>query len=382
MDVTVHILDFVFGIKLERTTPLNFVITLNALGKQFVATKFAVNTDLLTVFALSTEINNEVFGWKITRVGLKEVEMCAIVYGVEEILTEIKLNLDFTKKVEITVGLLNKLIVFNIECVPMKKLSLAYVYHGEQVNLVNMELDTDLKTKAALNINVLNFVNQLRWERTGVIAFTIAGTESVVKDFEIDTANEVVAVRDYRGQTECMSKLIINFAEPEDTGVHICFVTSFKDGFNFKPSYLRVISEGHIYTKLFEDWDLLSISLVIGISLVTILLIVLTVACIIQKREKSTSPPFSPATSMVTLDFSFGSLQLNQRYYFHGNRLSEQVSLHNVQWTSNLFFPFSLFCVHCRSFLITRVSVNSLCLVTMYSFPAVTFRTVSLSICG
>ena len=91
------------------------MITLNAFGKHFVATEFAINTDYMTVFTVSTEVNNKVFGWKIHRVGLKEARICAIVDEIEETLMEVTLNTDNNNKLHLQCLFFNKWVGIEIE---------------------------------------------------------------------------------------------------------------------------------------------------------------------------------------------------------------------------------------------------------------------------
>eukprot|EP00090_Calanus_glacialis_P035353 TRINITY_DN60373_c0_g1_i1.p1 TRINITY_DN60373_c0_g1~~TRINITY_DN60373_c0_g1_i1.p1 ORF type:complete len:485 (-),score=93.30 TRINITY_DN60373_c0_g1_i1:118-1572(-) len=107
----------------------------------------------------------------------------------------------------------------------------------------------------------------------------------------IDNDNEIVPT----GDGEFLSELVLTSASPQDEGMYICFVTSLKGGFNFKPSYLSVVKKSD--TNSNEDFPLLI--LVICISIVTTLLIIGTVACLVQKKQKI-SPP-SPESVQVQI---------------------------------------------------------------------------------
>jgi len=107
----------------------------------------------------------------------------------------------------------------------------------------------------------------------------------------IDTDNEIVPT----GTGEYLSELVLTSTSPQDEGMYICFVTSLKGGFNFKPSYLSVVQKSD--TTANDDFSLLV--LVISISIVTTLLIITTVACLVQKKQKI-SPP-SPQTIQVQI---------------------------------------------------------------------------------
>jgi len=106
----------------------------------------------------------------------------------------------------------------------------------------------------------------------------------------IDNDNDIVPI----GDGEFLSELVLSSASPSDEGMYICFVTSLKGGFNFKPSYLSVVQKTDT-TSTNEDFPLLI--LVICISIITTVLIIGTVACLVQKKQK-VSPP-SPQTVQV-----------------------------------------------------------------------------------
>ena len=53
----------------------------------------------------------------------------------------------------------------------------------------------------------------------------------------IDNDNDIVP----SGDGEYLSELVLTSTSPQDEGMYICFVTSLKGGFNFKPSYLSVV---------------------------------------------------------------------------------------------------------------------------------------------
>merc|ERR1719208_633238 len=95
---------------------------------------------------------------------------------------------------------------------------------------------------------------------------------------------------------EYLSQLVVERAAREDEGMYICFVTSFNGGFNFKPSYLTVVQKSDTGGPL----DLTLLILIICISIVTTLLIIGTVACLVQRKTKT--PPSSPET--VTVEVS------------------------------------------------------------------------------
>jgi len=107
----------------------------------------------------------------------------------------------------------------------------------------------------------------------------------------IDNDNDIVPI----GDGEFLSELVLTSTSPEDEGMYICFVTSLKGGFNFKPSYLSVVKKSDTSTN--EDFPLLI--LVICISIITTLLIIGTVACLVQKKQKI-SPP-SPESVQVQI---------------------------------------------------------------------------------
>ena len=65
----------------------------------------------------------------------------------------------------------------------------------------------------------------------------------------IDNDNDIVPT----GNGEFLSELILTSASPQDEGMYICFVTSLKGGFNFKPSYLSVIKSKSFRAFILEN---------------------------------------------------------------------------------------------------------------------------------
>merc|ERR1719481_2439898 len=98
MDITLHLLTYVFGIKIERTAPLQIAVTLNILGHQLIVDKIVVDTDFLTTLTMKTEVNHQVYGWKIERHGHK-VAVVLLVQGKELSLADLTLDTDFKQKI-------------------------------------------------------------------------------------------------------------------------------------------------------------------------------------------------------------------------------------------------------------------------------------------
>jgi len=103
---------------------------------------------------------------------------------------------------------------------------------------------------------------------------------------------------------EILSQLLLRGVSRGDAGMYVCFVTSTRGGFNYRPAYLTVIPR----TESLVNESPPVLILVICLSVVVLGILIAIIACVVRRRTKEPiSPPDSAEVEMLGIAHHTGN---------------------------------------------------------------------------